>query len=132
GFPLSPTGIAISIILIYALLTAKRYKKMLEESIGLQFNNLQLLNELEIEKNHASKLHEEVEDEYKKLKETEESLRKEKKKAEEMASTLLALSSLDGLTSIANRRQFDEMLAREWNRSLRAHAPLSLIMADID
>lgn len=42
------------------------------------------------------------------------------------------LSSSDGLTGIANRRRFDERLAREWKLASRDAALLSLIMIDID
>ena len=42
------------------------------------------------------------------------------------------LSSLDGLTGIANRRRFDEYLGTEWKRGQRYSKPLSLIMVDID
>ncbi len=42
------------------------------------------------------------------------------------------LSLLDGLTDIPNRRYFDRILAEEWERSMKAGASLSLIMADID
>lgn len=45
---------------------------------------------------------------------------------------LTRLSAVDGLTGIANRRQFDEVLSREWRRCLRAHEPLSLLMVDVD
>jgi two-component system chemotaxis family response regulator WspR len=45
---------------------------------------------------------------------------------------LQRLSSLDGLTGVANRRQFDETLSHEWQRAARTRAPLSLIFADID
>jgi len=45
---------------------------------------------------------------------------------------LESLSSTDGLTGIANRRRFDEFLAREWLRARRCQAPLSLILMDID
>jgi len=38
----------------------------------------------------------------------------------------------DGLTGIYNRRYFDETLAREWKRTMREKASLSLIMLDID
>ncbi|HEX9860534.1 MAG TPA: sensor domain-containing diguanylate cyclase [Nitrospirota bacterium] len=41
-------------------------------------------------------------------------------------------SMQDGLTGLANRRQFDEILEREWRRSLREATPLAVIMLDID
>ncbi len=40
--------------------------------------------------------------------------------------------NIDALTSIANRRRFDDFLRHEWNRALRNHHPLSLIMIDVD
>jgi len=43
-----------------------------------------------------------------------------------------ALSNTDGLTGIANRRNFDYMLAQEWGRGKRAGTPLALIMVDVD
>ena len=42
----------------------------------------------------------------------------------------LALS--DGLTSLANRRRFDEHLIDEWQRLARDQRPLSLILCDLD
>jgi len=45
---------------------------------------------------------------------------------------LSRLSSLDGLTCIANRRRFDEYLTKEWERLKREKKPMSLIMCDID
>ena len=53
----------------------------------------------------------------------------------ELAEANLALqklSSLDGLTGIANRRSFDETLQKEWNRSIRGEKSIGLIMLDID
>jgi diguanylate cyclase (GGDEF)-like protein len=47
-------------------------------------------------------------------------------------SQLLKLVSIDGLTGIANRRHFDEVLSREVRRCLRERQPLSLILCDID
>ncbi len=38
----------------------------------------------------------------------------------------------DNLTGIANRRLFDQVMAIEWNRTLRNQQPLSVIMSDID
>jgi diguanylate cyclase (GGDEF)-like protein len=45
---------------------------------------------------------------------------------------LKALSTIDELTRVANRRKFDEQLENEWGRSRRNQSPLSLIMMDID
>ncbi len=45
---------------------------------------------------------------------------------------LKTLSTIDGLTGIANRRKFDETLETEWRRSRRNQRALSLIMMDID
>ncbi|MBD2110255.1 MULTISPECIES: PAS domain S-box protein [Cyanophyceae] len=42
------------------------------------------------------------------------------------------LATHDGLTQVANRRSFDTYLQQEWGRLLRAQAPLSLILCDID
>lgn len=46
--------------------------------------------------------------------------------------TLAALSMIDGLTEIPNRRHFDEFLRSEWSHAARSGTPLSLIMADVD
>lgn len=45
---------------------------------------------------------------------------------------LAKLSKIDGLTGIANRREFDTVLAKEWSRMQRQKAPLALIMLDVD
>jgi diguanylate cyclase (GGDEF)-like protein/PAS domain S-box-containing protein len=45
---------------------------------------------------------------------------------------LAAMAHTDGLTGIANRRAFDEALAREWSRTLRTGSQLSLLLMDID
>lgn len=42
------------------------------------------------------------------------------------------IAHMDALTLLANRRQFDEIMAREWRRAIREQTPLSLIMLDID
>ena len=42
------------------------------------------------------------------------------------------LSSVDGLTGIANRRRFNQTLKEEWRRCSRSLSTLSLLMIDID
>jgi diguanylate cyclase (GGDEF)-like protein len=42
------------------------------------------------------------------------------------------LAFSDGLTGIANRRNFDETFAREWARALRDRTPIGILMLDLD
>jgi len=59
-------------------------------------------------------------------------LKESERKLAEANKILQKLSSLDGLTGIPNRRSFDEVLLKEWNRSKRHSNAISLIMLDID
>ena len=51
---------------------------------------------------------------------------------EEANRRLEAQSNTDGLTGIANRRSFDGVFAREWDRGQRSGTPLALVMLDVD
>lgn len=51
---------------------------------------------------------------------------------EALNNKLQALSNTDGLTGIANRRHFNNVLAQEWARCQRAGMPLAVIMLDVD
>lgn len=50
----------------------------------------------------------------------------------EANARLEAMSRIDGLTGIANRRRFEEHLEQEWRRMLRAGRPLSVLLFDAD
>jgi diguanylate cyclase (GGDEF)-like protein/PAS domain S-box-containing protein len=43
-----------------------------------------------------------------------------------------ALSTIDSLTGVANRRRMDEVLTLEWRRAVRDRTCLSLLMLDVD
>ena len=45
---------------------------------------------------------------------------------------LRRMALIDGLTGVANRRQFDTLLSAEWRRCGRSGQSLSLIMIDVD
>lgn len=45
---------------------------------------------------------------------------------------LARLSEIDGLTGVANRRSFDQFLAREWARLQRTDESLSVLLLDVD
>jgi diguanylate cyclase (GGDEF)-like protein/PAS domain S-box-containing protein len=51
---------------------------------------------------------------------------------QEAHEKLRIVAVMDELTQVANRRQFNEKLNREWNRLRREGLPLSLIMCDVD
>ncbi len=51
---------------------------------------------------------------------------------EEANRELQRLANLDGLTQVANRRQFDERLHLEWQRMQETKVPLTLILCDVD
>lgn len=42
------------------------------------------------------------------------------------------LATMDGLTRVYNRRQFDSVFQREWHRLYREEQPLSVILGDVD
>lgn len=45
---------------------------------------------------------------------------------------LKRISTIDGLTGLANRHSFEEFMEREWRRAMREQHPISLVMLDID
>jgi diguanylate cyclase (GGDEF)-like protein len=66
------------------------------------------------------------------LKQVNRSLQQASSQLQEANRHLTRLSTLDGLTGIANRRMFDKTLEMEWNRAGLTGTHLSLILADID
>jgi diguanylate cyclase (GGDEF)-like protein len=82
------------------------------------FEKLQMLND-------AKKTNEKLKKSVIKHQELEKSLRASNKQLE-------LLSTLDGLTGIANRRTFEKFLEREWKSSMRHTQPATAIMMDID
>ena len=126
------TGLVLGIFLVFMSFSAYRLNKLVVKSLSFQFDNLQLLGELEKKKTHVTRLYNDLESYLARGKKTEEQLKIEKEKAEQLAQSLFAISTLDGLTGIPNRRHFDSAIAKEWNRASRTGTPVSLIMCDID
>ncbi|MGM4990380.1 diguanylate cyclase [Tardiphaga sp. 841_E9_N1_2] len=59
-------------------------------------------------------------------------LAREMGKRGEMEDRMARLAMTDGLTGLANRRHFDVVMDKEWQRAQRARAPISLLMIDAD
>jgi diguanylate cyclase (GGDEF)-like protein len=129
---LNMSGIILSLFVIFITSSAYRLNKLVSDSLSYQFENLQLLDDLEQEKIQVTRLYTNLESDLAKRKKAEKLLILEKEKAEELARSLLTISTLDGLTGIPNRRHFDSILAKEWNRASRSKTAISLIMSDID
>ena len=49
-----------------------------------------------------------------------------------MSDELRETALVDSLTGVANRRQFDDALAREWRRAKRGQGVISLVLIDVD
>ncbi len=79
----------------------------------------------QILKNFNEKLKQEVEQRTTELRQANLTLQRQQVMLERLAS-------VDGLTDIPNRRQFDDFLDREWRRAMRSGKPIALIMMDID
>ncbi len=62
----------------------------------------------------------------------EEEVAERTSELEERNQELSLLSFSDGLTGIANRRKFDEMLLQSWQTEMRYERPVALLMLDID
>ena len=62
----------------------------------------------------------------------EEEVAERTSELEERNRELSLLSFSDGLTGIANRRKFDEMLLQSWKTEMRYERPVALLMLDID
>ncbi|MCL5022773.1 MAG: diguanylate cyclase [Nitrospirae bacterium] len=62
----------------------------------------------------------------------QDELRQKNKQLEEMLEKVETLAITDSLTGLFNRRHFEQVLEREFSRSMRYHSSLTCLMADID
>jgi diguanylate cyclase (GGDEF)-like protein len=59
-------------------------------------------------------------------------LRQQLEENQRLQDELRALTIIDSLTGLNNRRHFDIVLANEWERARRNHRPLAVLFMDID
>lgn len=118
----------VPVIMVTALTEIENLEKAFNagamDYITKPINKVELLARI----NSALKLKHEMD----RRKAREQDLLEMTKRLESAVKELNKLSTLDGLTGIANRRRFDEYINLEWNRGIRNAKPLSLVMADID
>ena len=111
---LYPFGILIFVTCL-SLLLSKRLSTSLDLSMQLS-EDLKLLNE---------QLEEKVE-------ERTEQIQYSNQKLAQLNAKLKSMALIDGLTQIPNRRQFDSLSAKEFEKCRKNNEPFSLIMIDID
>lgn len=58
--------------------------------------------------------------------------RRAEKRLTATAARLAHMATRDSLTTLANRRSFDDTAAREWKRAIRNQSPFSLLLLDVD
>ena len=106
-------------MLVLALALADRFNEMRREKMSAQSELVAIQDQL-VDTLQAS--------------EKELAYRVEKRTRQLQAANarLEALSMVDGLTGIANRRHFDQVLHKEWARLERVGQPLALVMLDVD
>jgi diguanylate cyclase (GGDEF)-like protein len=97
-------GLVVLVWLLFMHRLAQRFRGFALESLNYQFENVTLLHDLA----------------------------EQRDKAEELAMQLKALSAIDGLTGVANRRQLDEELLSAWQRAERENHEIALILCDTD
>ena len=61
-----------------------------------------------------------------------EALKRARDHAKAANRALKILASEDSLTTLANRRRFDDLLGREFSRAFRSRRPVGLIILDVD
>ncbi len=123
-------GLIVLVYYIFMAVSMFRLNIMMKKGVNLQFENIDLLHQLEHDKETIAAINQELDIE--KRKDTEKELLQAKNKAEGLADVLSMLSVKDALTGITNRRGFDEYLANAWNRAIRNRSSISLIMCDVD
>lgn len=125
-------GLACLAFLPSMIMVALRNNLMLIQGHITQLEKEKLADDLAQERAAVIDLNRDLESDLERRQLIEIDLREQKARAEALADELEKLSSLDGLTGIANRRRFDQTLEREWKRAARNNQPLALIMCDID
>lgn len=105
-----------------SLVLAQKFTRALEQR-GIVTTELQQLNL------HLDEL---VRNRTAALEASREQIEQQKHDLEEANRSLRLLSLKDSLTGLWNRRHYDDVVQREWDRALRHQRPLSLLLVDID
>jgi len=133
-YALSSLTLIITFTLIMSWITRhienliERITLFSHEALGTEFKKSQKGDKLQILEESFQNLIDELKESTTKR----DILDKELFESKKMEKVLEFISSIDGLTSIANRREFDKILDVEWRRAMRSSTPLSIIMIDID
>jgi diguanylate cyclase (GGDEF)-like protein len=98
------SGMLLTVYMAALLYNAHRVSILMNETLNLRFQNEAMAQSLMHEKDELQELNRELE----------------------------RLSHIDGLTQLANRRYFDARFQEQWQRGIREHASIAVLMLDID
>lgn len=117
---------------VFVLVAASRFKNFYLNSLSLEFQNVDLAKDLEGKNSQVNRLNENLQEKLAALSLTKNELLMEKNNVESLVNELKKLSTIDPLTGIYNRRQFNDSLSKEWSRLARDDKQISLILCDLD
>jgi diguanylate cyclase (GGDEF)-like protein len=125
-------GAGVLLFLAFALAAAKRHGDTVLANVQAQEDRDALVTALDADKRYIEELDEILRAGIIEREQVEAALSDARDTADHLADKLTSLTSLDGLTGIANRRYLDESVRREWSRAGRYATPLTIILCDID
>lgn len=102
------------------------------KGIKRELENYMLIQTMDMQNAELIQLNKRLEEDINKRNLMEQKILAEKQKVETLNEKLLAMSSLDGLTGIANQFRFSEFLNKEWDVAKANRSPISLLLCNVD
>ena len=118
-------GLITVIAIVLALLSAVLLSRSVFQSMRVLISGLESLSEGELDQ----RIEWHSQDEFGRV---ANAINLMAEKLAESQQTLIEIATLDGLTGVYNRREFNRLLTVEIERSRRDHQPVAMVMVDID
>ncbi len=111
---------------------SRRFANFHRHAMQLSLANHDMASRLEVKNCQVTELNRVLEGKVEKLGNANSQLQAEQARFVDIAFELESLSSTDPLTGIPNRRQFEHMLDRHWDWSVKGNREISIVLVDID
>lgn len=130
--PLYFAAALVGLWFVFLKSCAGKFSEFYLHSVTLSLENKDLARDLEQRNAQVTELNAALEEKVQQLGEANERLLEEQDRIVAFASELDRLSTTDSLTGIPNRRRFELVLERTWDKAIRHRQPIALILLDID